>query len=61
MGVFGTLWDIGEAAGPMLAGFLIGGLGYARTFDVLAGITATVTVVVILLVRDPKKPAPRRA
>ena len=29
MGVFGTIWDIGEAAGPMIAGFLIGGLGYA--------------------------------
>jgi hypothetical protein len=36
MGVFGTIWDIGEAAGPMIAGFLIGGLGYAATFDVLA-------------------------
>src|SRR5262245_33638275 len=27
MGVFGTIWDIGEAAGPMIAGFLIGDLG----------------------------------
>jgi DHA1 family multidrug resistance protein-like MFS transporter len=57
MGVFGTLWDIGEAAGPMLAGFLIGGLGFARTFDVLAGITAAVTVGLMLLVHDPKKKA----
>ena len=38
MGVFGTIWDIGEAAGPMIAGFLIGGLGYAATFDVLAAV-----------------------
>jgi MFS family permease len=57
MGVFGTIWDIGEAAGPMIAGFLIGGLGYAATFDVLAVIIAVVTVGVIVLVRDPKRAA----
>jgi len=27
MGAFGTIWDIGEAAGPIVAGFLIVGLG----------------------------------
>jgi len=26
MGVFGTIWDSGEAAGPILAGFLIASL-----------------------------------
>src|SRR6266849_1472345 len=57
MGVFGTIWDIGEAAGPMIAGFLIGGLGYAATFDVLAGVTAVVAVVLMVLVRDPKSAA----
>jgi MFS transporter, DHA1 family, multidrug resistance protein len=57
MGVFGTIWDVGEAAGPMIAGLLIGGLGYAATFDVLAGVTALVTVGLIALVRDPKRPA----
>src|SRR2546428_4416973 len=61
MGVFGTIWDVGEAAGPMIAGFLIGGLGYATTFDVLAGITAAVTVGLMVLVRDPKRAAPERA
>src|SRR6266436_3018881 len=54
MGVFGTIWDIGEAAGPMIAGFLIGDLGYARTFDVLAAVIALVTVGLMVLVRDPK-------
>jgi DHA1 family multidrug resistance protein-like MFS transporter len=54
MGVFGTVLDIGEAAGPMLAGFLIGGLGYASTFDVLAGMIALVAFAVLALVRDPK-------
>jgi DHA1 family multidrug resistance protein-like MFS transporter len=55
MGVFGTIWDIGEAAGPMIAGFLIGRLGYAATFDVLAAVTAAVTVGLIALVRDPRR------
>ncbi len=59
MGVFGTIWDIGEAAGPMIAGFLIGGLGYAATFDVLAAIIAAFTVGLVALVRDPKKTAKR--
>ncbi len=59
-GVFGTIWDIGEAAGPMIAGFLIGGLGYASTFDVIAGVTAVVTVGLMVLVRDPKTAAAHR-
>jgi MFS family permease len=54
MGVFGTIWDIGEAAGPMIAGFLIGDLGYATTFDVLAAVIALVSVGLMVLVRDPK-------
>src|SRR6266516_4625173 len=61
MGVFGTIWDIGEAAGPIIAGFLIGGLGYASTFDVLAAITAAAAVGLMALVRDPKRAAPDRA
>lgn len=60
MGVFGTIWDIGEAAGPMIAGFLIGDLGYATTFDVLASVIALVTVGVMALVRDPKAAAAQR-
>src|SRR5712691_6337811 len=60
MGVFGTIWDVGEAAGPMIAGFLIGGLGYAATFDVLAGVTAEVAVGLMVLVRDPKSAPARR-
>ncbi|HZN31524.1 MAG TPA: MFS transporter, partial [Xanthobacteraceae bacterium] len=57
MGVFGTIWDIGESAGPMIAGFLIGGLGYAATFDVLAAVTVAAAVGVMALVRDPKRAA----
>lgn len=53
MGVFGTIWDIGEAAGPMIAGFLIGALGYASTFDLLAAMSVAVAIGFMLLVRDP--------
>jgi MFS transporter, DHA1 family, multidrug resistance protein len=52
-GVFGTIWDIGEAAGPIIAGFLVGGFGYASTFDALALMTIAVSIGVVVLVRDP--------
>ena len=54
MGVFGTIWDFGEAAGPILAGFLIGSLGYAATFDVLAAVTASAIVILMFVVSDPR-------
>ncbi len=60
MGVFGTIWDIGEAAGPMLAGFLIGNLGYASTFDLLAALSVAVAIGFMLLVRDPGMNAGQR-
>lgn len=38
MGVFGTIFDVGHAAGPILGGILISALGYAWAFLMLAGI-----------------------
>jgi hypothetical protein len=38
----------------MIAGFLIGQLSYAVTFDVLAAVTALVTVALTAQVRDPR-------
>jgi MFS family permease len=60
MGVFGTIWDIGEAAGPIIAGFLIGGVGYAATFDLLAATSVAAAVGFMLLVRDPGANAGKR-
>jgi DHA1 family multidrug resistance protein-like MFS transporter len=51
MGVFGTIWDIGEAAGPILAGILIGQIGYAPGFEVIAAIIAVVALVFAARVR----------
>jgi MFS family permease len=61
MGVFGSIWDIDEAASPMIAGFLIGGFGYAATFDVLAAVTAAAAIGLLALVRDPKRAMGTRA
>jgi MFS family permease len=53
MGVFGTVFDFGEAMGPILAGFLIGQFGYTPAFDAIAAATAVAAVALVALVRDP--------
>jgi MFS family permease len=35
-GVFGTIYDIGDALGPIAAGLLVASLGYAQMFQVMA-------------------------
>lgn len=57
MGVFGTIWDVGEAAGPILAGILIAQIGYPRAFDVIAAVTATVALGFAAAVRIAPAPA----
>ncbi len=56
MGVFGTVFDFGEAMGPIVAGFLVGSLGYAATFDVLAALTLAATAVLLIAVQEPRGP-----
>ena len=53
MGVFGTIWDTGEAAGPILAGFLIASLSYAPAFTLIAALMAVVALIFAIFVRDP--------
>lgn len=53
MGVFGTIWDSGEAMGPILAGILIGSLSYGPAFSVIAAFMAATAVVFLVAVRDP--------
>jgi MFS transporter, DHA1 family, multidrug resistance protein len=57
MGVFGTIWDIGEAAGPIIAGVLIGQIGYEPAFDVIAAIIAAVALAFAAGVRLAAAPA----
>lgn len=41
-GVFGTIYDVGDALGPIAAGVLVSNAGYARMFQVMAGLAAVV-------------------
>ncbi len=54
MGVFGTIWDTGEALGPILAGFLIASLGYAPAFSLIASLMAVTALIFAVFVRDPQ-------
>jgi len=58
MGVFGTIWDTGEAAGPILAGLLIASLSYPPAFSIIAAFMAATALVFLVSVKDP---APRAA
>ncbi len=53
MGVFGTIWDSGEAAGPILAGFLIASLSYRMAFALIAAFMAAAALLFLLAVKDP--------
>lgn len=44
-GVFGTIYDIGDAAGPIGAGFLVAAVGYATMFRTLAVVGLVMAVV----------------
>ncbi len=48
MGVFGSLWDIGHAIGPLIAGVLIAWLGYQIAFTIIAAFIIIALVVFAL-------------
>lgn len=47
-GVFGTIYDVGDALGPIAAGALVAALGYSRMFQVMA--TVGITMVIVFVV-----------
>jgi len=53
MGVFGTIWDSGEAAGPILAGFLIASFSYPYAFSLIGALMLGVALIFSLAVKDP--------
>jgi len=53
MGTFGTIFDIGHASGPILAGFLIARFDYLHAFWAMAGILFFSIPVFIAKVREP--------
>lgn len=61
MGVFGTIWDSGEAAGPILAGVLIASLSYPPAFSLIAVLMAAMALLFLLAVKDPTAAVPAAA
>ena len=43
-GVFGTIYDVGDALGPILAGVLVAAVGYPRMFQVMAAMAFMMAV-----------------
>lgn len=43
-GVFGTIYDVGDALGPIVAGLLVAAVGYTRMFQVMAAVALTMAV-----------------
>ena len=50
-GVFGTIYDVGDAFGPIAAGALVATLGYARMFQVMAAIAVMTALVFAVATR----------
>ena len=55
MGVFGTIWDIGDASGPIMAGFLIASLGYFPAFALIASLITVAALIFAILARDGQR------
>ncbi|HSW63942.1 MAG TPA: MFS transporter [Dissulfurispiraceae bacterium] len=54
MGTFGTIFDIGHASGPIMAGFLIASTGYSTAFLIMAAILIATIPVFIAHVKVPR-------
>jgi MFS transporter, DHA1 family, multidrug resistance protein len=51
-GVFGTIYDIGDALGPIAAGLIVTAVGYAPMFRVMAGVALVMAVVFAITSRQ---------
>jgi MFS family permease len=57
-GVFGTIYDIGDAAGPLAGGFLVAAAGYETAFRFVALAVAVLSVVFVAASREWGTPGP---
>jgi MFS family permease len=57
MGTFGTIFDIGHASGPILAGFLISRLDYLLAFWIMAAILLAAIPLFVATVKIKQAPA----
>lgn len=56
MGVFGSLWDVGHASGPVVFGFLLVALSYRSAWLILALVMAVALVVFLIGARQGPAP-----
>ena len=61
LGVFGTIWDVGEASGPIMAGVIIFTVGnlesasaYLVAFSVVAVVIVAAGLIFSVLVKEPE-------
>jgi MFS family permease len=47
-GVFGTIYDVGDALGPIAAGALVAALGYSHMFQVMASVGIAMVIVFVI-------------
>jgi MFS family permease len=60
-GVFGTIYDVGDALGPITAGLLVTTVGYAHMFQILAVVGLTMAAVFSIASRNrPVTDPPQR-
>lgn len=53
MGVFGSLWDVGHATGPIVFGFLLVALGYQTSWLIMALVMVAALAVFLVGTRRP--------
>jgi DHA1 family multidrug resistance protein-like MFS transporter len=58
MGMQGAVMDVGHAAGPILAGFLVSGLGFQGAFPVIAGVVLAAAGSFYLAVKTERSEPP---
>jgi MFS transporter, DHA1 family, multidrug resistance protein len=51
-GVFGTIYDVGDALGPIVAGVLVVAVGYARMFQIMAAVALAMAVAFSITARS---------
>ena len=53
-GVFGTIYDIGDAGGPLIGGLLVERFSYAATFQLMSMLTLLTALLFVMLSREPR-------
>lgn len=59
-GVFGTIYDVGDASGPLIGGLLIQAWGYAPTFQWMAALAVATAIAFTMLSRGSAEPTSAR-